>query len=88
MSIDLALIIAVLLIAVVLIFVLKDLVKILINSILGLLILFCVNYFNLMEYVGRPDIPYTTVNIILCALGGIPGTLIVIIMQLLGTPLS
>ncbi len=88
MSIDLALIIAGLLIAVVLIFVLKDIVKIVINSILGLIILFSVNYFNLMGYVGRPDIEYTPVNLILCALGGIPGTLIVIIMQLLGHPVG
>ena len=88
MSIDLALIIAGILIALVLIFVIKDIVKIVINSILGLLILFSVNYFNLMEYVGRPDIEYTPVNIILCALGGIPGTLIVIIMQLLGNPVG
>ena len=76
------------LIGVVLIFVLKDIVKIVINSILGLLILFMVNYFDLMGYVGRPDIEYTPVNIILCALGGIPGTLIVIIMQLLGHPVG
>jgi hypothetical protein len=86
MTIDLALIIAGLLIAVVLIFFLKDPVKIIINSILGLLILFMVNYLNLLEYVGRPDIEYNTVNIILCILGGVPGALIVIIMQLLGFP--
>jgi len=88
MTFDLALLVAGLLIAVVLIFVLKDIVKIVINSILGLLVLFFVNYFDLMTYVGRPDIPYTPVNIILCALGGIPGTLIVIIMQLVGTPVT
>jgi len=88
MTFDLALLVAGLLIAVVLIFVLKDIVKIVINSILGLLVLFFVNYFDLMAYVGRPDIPYTPVNIILCALGGIPGTLIVIIMQLVGTPVT
>jgi hypothetical protein len=86
MTIDLALIIAGLLIGVVLIFLLKNPVKIIINSVLGLLILFLVNYLNLMEYVGRPDIAYNAVNIILCVLGGVPGALIVIIMQLLGYP--
>lgn len=88
MTFDLALLVAGLLIAVVLIFILKDIVKIVINSILGLLILFFINYFDLMAYVGRPDIPYTPVNIILCALGGVPGALIVIIMQLVGTPVT
>jgi hypothetical protein len=60
--------------------------KIIINSVLGLLILFVVNYFNLLGYVGKPDIEYNAVNIILCVLGGIPGALIVIIMQLIGYP--
>jgi len=86
MTIDPALIVAGLLIAAVVIFILKDPVKIIINSVLGLLILFLVNFFNLMGYVGRPDIDYNVVNIILCVLGGIPGALIVIIMQLLGYP--
>ncbi|HNI42487.1 MAG TPA: pro-sigmaK processing inhibitor BofA family protein [Methanoregulaceae archaeon] len=88
MSFDLALIIAGILIAVVMIFLLKDIVKIIINSILGLLLLFFINYFDLLGYVGRPDIPYTPVNILLCALGGIPGALIVIILQLTGISIT
>jgi hypothetical protein len=88
MSVDLALIVAGILIAIVLIFVLKDIVKIIINSILGLLILFIVNYFDLLGYVGKPDIPYTPVNILLCALGGVPGALITIIIQLTGTSIA
>ena len=88
MYVDLALIVAGILIAVLLIFILKDIVKIIINSILGLLILFLVNYLDLLAYVGKPDIPYTPVNLLLCALGGIPGALIVIIIQLTGTPIA
>jgi hypothetical protein len=88
MSVDLALIVAGILIAIVLIFVLKDIVKIIINSILGLLILFIVNYFDLLGYVGKPDIPYTPVNILLCALGGVPGALITIIIQLTSTSIA
>jgi hypothetical protein len=88
MSIDLALIVAGILIAIVVIFILKDIVKIIINSVLGLLLVFFVNYFDLLGYVGKPDIPYTPVNLLLCALGGVPGALIVIILQLTGTPIS
>jgi inhibitor of the pro-sigma K processing machinery len=87
MYLDLALVVAGILIAVVLIFILKDIIKIIINSILGILLLFFVNYFDLLGYVGRPDIPYTPVNILLCALGGVPGALIVIIIQLTGAPI-
>jgi len=88
MSIDLALIVAGVLIIVVLFLALRDIGKILINSVLGLLILFAVNYFDLLGYVGRPDIGYTPVTILLCALGGIPGALIIIILQLLGIPVG
>jgi inhibitor of the pro-sigma K processing machinery len=88
MYIDLALIVAGILIAIVMIFILKDIVKIIINSVLGLLLVFFVNYFDLLAYVGRPDIEFTPVNILLCALGGIPGALIVIILQLTGTPIT
>ncbi len=88
MSFDLALIVAGILIAVVMFVLLKDIVKIIINSILGLLLLFFINYFDLLAYVGRPDIPYTLVNILLCALGGIPGALIVIILQLTGISIT
>lgn len=88
MYIDLALIVAGILIAIVMIFILKDIVKIIINSVLGLLIVFFVNYFDLLAYVGRPDIEFTPVNILLCAIGGIPGALIVIILQLTGTPIT
>jgi len=88
MYIDLALIVAGILIAILLIFILKDIVKIIINSILGLLLVFFINYFDLLAYIGRPDIEFTPVNILLCALGGIPGALIVIILQLTGTPIT
>ena len=88
MYIDLALIVAGILIAIVMIFILKDIVKIIINSILGLLLVFFVNYFDLLAYVGKPDIEFTPVNILLCVLGGIPGALIVIILQLTGTPIT
>ena len=88
MSIDLALIIAGILIIVLLIFIVRDIGKIILNSFLGLLILFAVNYFDLLGYVGKPDIAYTPVTILLCALGGIPGALIIIILQLLGIPVG
>lgn len=83
MNLDIAVLIAGILIVIVLFFFLKDLVKIAINSILGVLILFAVNYFHLMEPLGRPDIPINVVTVLLCVLGGIPGALLTIILHLL-----
>jgi len=84
MQFDVVWLIAGILIAFVLFLLLKNIVKLIINSILGLLILFSINYFNLMEYVGLPDINMNLVTILFCALGGIPGALLIVIMHLLG----
>jgi len=84
MNYDYAVLAAGVLIAVVLFFVLKDITKLVVNSILGLLTIFLVNIASIMEIMGRPDIPYSLVNVLLCILGGIPGALIVIILHLLG----
>lgn len=84
MNIDFAVLIAGIIIAVALFFIIKDITKLIINSILGLLILFFVNLFHVMDSLGRTDIPYSLVNILLCILGGIPGALIVIVLHLLG----
>ncbi len=84
MNIDFAVLIAGIIIAVALFFLIKDITKLIINSILGLLILFFVNLFNIMGSLGRPDIPYSLVNVLLCILGGIPGALIVIVLHLIG----
>ena len=65
-------------------FVLKNVVKLIINSILGLIILFLVNHFHVMSWVGKPDIAITWVTVLICALGGIPGALLLILLHLLG----
>ncbi|HNQ30300.1 MAG: SigmaK-factor processing regulatory protein BofA [Methanoregulaceae archaeon PtaB.Bin009] len=84
MNLDFAVLIAGIIIAVALFFLIKDITKLIINSILGLLILFFANLFNIMGSLGRTDIPYSLVNVLLCILGGIPGALIVIVLHLLG----
>jgi hypothetical protein len=68
----------------VLFYVLKNIWILIINSILGLAILFVVNYFHLLGYLGKPDIAITPVSVIVCALGGIPGALILILLNVAG----
>jgi hypothetical protein len=76
-------VVAIILIAV-LFYVLKNIWILIVNSILGLATLFIVNYFHLLGYLGIPDIPITWVSVVVCALGGFPGALILILLQLLG----
>jgi hypothetical protein len=65
-------------------FVIKNVVHLVINAILGLVLLFIVNFFHLMQYAGKPDIGYDLITVLICAIGGIPGAVIVILLALLG----
>lgn len=68
-------------------FLIRNLMKLVINSVLGLLLLFFVNYFHMLEAVGKPDIPITPLTFLICLFGGIPGALLLIMLQLLNFPL-
>jgi len=68
-------------------FIIKNLMKLVINSVLGILLLFFVNYFHVLASVGKPDIPITPLTFLICLFGGIPGALLLIMLQLLNFPL-
>jgi hypothetical protein len=68
-------------------FVIKNIGHLIINAVIGLATLFIVNFFHLMQYAGKPDIGYGIITIIICALAGLPGAIIVIILALLGITL-
>ena len=57
-------------------FVVKNIGKLIINSILGLLVLFLVNYFDIMALAGKPDIEINLISFLICALAGLPGALL------------
>jgi pro-sigmaK processing inhibitor BofA len=65
-------------------FVIKNIVKLAINSILGLILLYFVNYFHLMTHFGKPDIPINVVSFLICLFGGIPGALLLILLDIMG----
>ena len=83
----LVLLIVVLVFAAVVFFVVRNIAHLVINSIVGLIVLFLVNYFHLMQYLGKPDITVDWVTIIICALAGLPGAILVIILALFGISL-
>jgi bacteriorhodopsin len=57
------------------------------NAVTGLVTLFIVNQFQLMSYFGVANIGITPATILICAFGGIPGAIILIIFALVGQPL-
>ena len=55
-------------------FVIRNITHLVINAIVGLITLFVVNFFHLMQYADRPDIGYDWITVIICALAGFPGS--------------
>jgi inhibitor of the pro-sigma K processing machinery len=37
-----------------------------------------------MQWVGKPDLGYSLATIIICAVGGLPGVLILVLLNILG----
>ncbi len=68
-------------------FLVRNVVHLIINAIIGLVVLFLVNFFHLMQYAGKPDIGYDLITILICALGGVFGAVLVIVLALIGIPL-
>ncbi|MCK9590982.1 MAG: pro-sigmaK processing inhibitor BofA family protein [Methanoregula sp.] len=68
-------------------FVVKNVTQLVINAIIGLVTLFIVNFFHLMQLAGRPDIGFDWITLIICALAGLPGAILLIILSLVGITL-
>jgi hypothetical protein len=62
----------------------KNVTQLVINSIFGILILFLANYIHLFGIIGKSDIPITWVSLIVCAIAGIPGAILLIILHIAG----
>ena len=68
-------------------YVVKNVTHLVINTIIGLITLFIVNFFHLMQFAGKPDIGFDWITVIICALAGVPGAILLIILSLLGITL-
>ena len=68
-------------IAVVLWYFLKNVTKLIINSVVGIVLLLAFNFFNIF---GMGDIPLSLGSVLICALGGIPGFVILLLLNAVG----
>jgi hypothetical protein len=68
-------------------YVIKNIGHLVINAIIGLITLVIVNFFHLMQYAGKPGIGFDWITVIICALAGLPGAILLIILSLLGITL-
>ncbi len=63
---------------------LKNFVQLVINSILGLLLLGIVKFLNIFPLLGFPDIEIGWIAVIVCAIAGIPGAILLMILHVFG----
>jgi inhibitor of the pro-sigma K processing machinery len=62
----------------------KKLSVLLINAVLGLILLFSLNFFHVMNWIGKPDLGYSLATILICGVGGLPGVVILVLLSILG----
>ena len=56
----------------------------LINAILGIIFLIILNFFHVMNWIGKPDLGYSLATLLICAVGGLPGVVILVLLSILG----
>jgi inhibitor of the pro-sigma K processing machinery len=62
----------------------KQLSTLVINAALGLILLVLINFLHVMQWMGKPDLGYDVATILICAIGGVPGALILVLLSILG----
>ena len=82
--------ITILLVAVILLigyYLIKKFMVILVNAILGLVFLVLLNFFHILQLMGKPDLGYDLAVILISAIGGVPGVCVLILLNILGITL-
>ena len=57
------------------------------NAVVGLILLVVMNYFHIMQWMGKPDLGYDLATVLICAIGGVPGVCILVLLDILGVVL-
>jgi hypothetical protein len=65
----------------------KKFTVIIVNAILGIIVLFFLNFLHVMQWMGKPDLGYSLATILICAVGGLPGVCILVLLNILGITL-
>jgi hypothetical protein len=65
----------------------KKFTVLVVNAILGLILLFILNFLHVMQWMGKPDLGYDLVTLLICALGGLPGVCILVLLNIFGITL-
>jgi inhibitor of the pro-sigma K processing machinery len=69
-------------------YLIKKMAVLVVNAVLGLIFLFVLNFLNVMQWVGRPDLGYSLATLIICGVGGLPGVLVLVLLNIFGVTIS
>jgi inhibitor of the pro-sigma K processing machinery len=62
----------------------KKLAVLLVNAILGLILLYLLNLFHVMTWLGKPDLGTDIPTLLISGIGGVPGVAILVLLSILG----
>lgn len=62
----------------------KQVSALVVNAILGIICLFLLNFLHVMQWIGKPDLGWNLATVLICAIGGLPGVLILVLLNILG----
>ena len=65
----------------------KRFMVLLVNAILGLSVLVILNFFHVMQWMGKPDLGYDLATLIISAVGGVPGVCVLNLFNVFGISL-
>lgn len=62
----------------------KRISVLLVNAVLGFILLFLINFFHVMTWMGKTDLGYSIPTLIISAVAGVPGVAILMLLSILG----
>ncbi len=65
----------------------KKFTVLVVNAILGIILLFILNFLHVMQWMGKPDLGYNFTTVLISALGGLPGVCILVLLDIFGVTL-
>ena len=65
-------------------FLVKHLSVVIVNAVIGLILLIVLNYLHVMQWMGKPDLGYDLATVLVCAIGGVTGVCILVVLDILG----
>jgi hypothetical protein len=84
MSDVLVAIILVVAIVVIVWYLVKQVSALVVNAVLGIVCLFLLNFLHVMQWMGKPDLGWNLATVLICCIGGLPGVLILVLLNILG----